>query len=83
MTGYMLFDESSDYYKYNGTVQLSKQKFILLDLGVLTYKSGKVFVGQINQPDSLGYLNDDMHSYIGQFSDGKKHGFGVLSENNL
>jgi hypothetical protein len=45
MTGYMLFDESSDYYKYNGTVQLSKQKFILLDLGVLTYKSGKVFVG--------------------------------------
>ena len=46
--------------------------------GVLFYKDGKVFTGEIQEQKSTGYLKTNKYSYFGYLIDGKKNGFGRL-----
>lgn len=33
--------------RYLGDIQISKNKFLMTDFGILYYKDGKVFIGEI------------------------------------
>ena len=50
------------------------------DIGILYYKSKKIFIGEINLNNSLACLISDKSKYFGIISDGKKNGFGSLEQ---
>ena len=53
------------------------------DIGILYYKSKKIFIGEINLNNSLACLISDKSKYFGIISDGKKNGFGSLEQDQF
>ena len=53
------------------------------DLGIIYFKNQDIFIGEVNQTNSIGYLKSKNYEYMGNLIEGKMDGFGHLTSNDL